>query len=126
MEQITFNTVLKTNSRNHGHGLDLQVRVHHLNATMLRRPGLRAEGAEGEHGLIEEDDLLLVHLRQLDQGAHADEQLVVLLVGEVDFLLYTLNELKLDLVPLVQAPQSGHRYPDLAIAAVEPLYPLLQ
>ena len=93
---------------------------------MLRRPGLRPEGAEGEHGLVEEDDFLLVHLRQLDQRAHADEEFVVLLVGEVDLLLDPLDELELDLVPLVQAPQSGHRNPDLAVAAVEPLDPLLQ
>jgi hypothetical protein len=62
MEQVTFNTILKTNSRDHGHGLDLQVGVYHLYATMLRRPGLRAEGAKGEHGLIKKDDLLFVHL----------------------------------------------------------------
>ena len=74
----------------------------------MRGPRLGAEGAEGKYCLVEEDELLLVDLGKFDQRAHADKQLVVLLLGEVDLLLHALDELELDFILQVKTPKGGH------------------
>ena len=112
--------------RDHSHGLNLEVGVHHLDSIAMRGPRLGAECAEGEHSLIQEDDLLIAGLRELYKRSHAGEEVAVLLLVKVDLLLHALDELVLDLVALVKAPQSRYRDLDLSEPPVEPLDTLLQ
>ena len=70
---------------------------------MVRGPRLGAEGAEREYRLVEEDDLLLVDLGKFDQRAHADEQLVVLLLSEINLLLNAFDKFELNLLAQVEA-----------------------
>ena len=92
----------------------------------MRGPRLGAERAEGEHSLIQEDDLLIAGLRELNKRSHAGEEVAVLLLVKVDLLLDALDELVLDLVALVKAPQSRYRDLDLSEPPVEPLDTFLQ
>jgi len=92
----------------------------------VRGPRLGPEGAEGEHRLIQEDDFLLECLRELYKRAHTDEEVTVLLLGEIDVFLNSFDELELDLVALVEAPQGRDRDLDLSEPPVEPLDTLLQ
>ena len=50
-------------------------------------PGLGGEGVEGEHGLVDEDQLPLVELHQLDQLMHLVEHSPRLKAGVVERFL---------------------------------------
>ena len=67
---------------------------------------LRAEGVNGEHGLVHPHQFHVSEPGDLDGVVHVPKEVVVVLVGVVDHLLAAVDELELDptLTPKPQKP----------------------
>ena len=79
-----------------------------MNLFHLRRsPRLRREGIEGEHGLVDEDQLPLVELHQLDQLIHLVEHSSRFKARIVKRFLPLLDVLELDTILLIRSLEQG-------------------
>ena len=70
---------------------------------LWRSPGLGREGIEGEHSLVDEDQLPLVELHQLDQLIHLVEHSSRFKARIVERFLALLDVLELDTILLIRS-----------------------
>ena len=74
---------------------------------LWRSPSFRRESIEGEHSLVNEDQLTLVELNQLDQLIHLVEHSPRFKAGVVERFLALLDVLELDAMLLIGPLEQG-------------------
>ena len=126
MDGICFEPFIIADGSKKCHGLDPDVSIVYLDALVLGWPSSSAEGVEGKHGLIYPHQLHIPEPGDLDSVEHLSKEIIVVLIGIIDYILSAMDEFKLDPALLVSPLEKWSRDLDLWEGAMKHDGPLNQ